>query len=147
MTKVLLASLIILLAGPAPAQVNPGGIKWGPAPAALPKGSQVAVLAGNPEKRGTFVLRARMPAGYAVPPHHHPRAEYVTVISGQLTLGMGRTMRRPRMANLVAGGFMVTPANMNHYVYTRTGTTIQVSGEGPFEVVYVNPADDPRRRR
>jgi len=148
MTKALIACLAALtVAGSAQSQVNPAGIRWGPPPPGVPKGAQAAVLAGNPERPGTFVLRLRMPAGYIVPPHRHPRDEFVTVISGQLTLGMGPRLRRPRSPNLVAGGFIVTPANMNHYVYARTGAVVQVSGQGPFEIIYVNPADDPRRRR
>jgi hypothetical protein len=47
----------------------------------------------------------------------------------------------------VTGGFVVAPANMNHYAFTRTGATIQITSQGPFQIVYVNPADDPRKRK
>ena len=33
---------------------------------------------------------------------------------------------------------------MRHFAYTKDGATIQVHGNGPFTVSYVNPADDPR---
>jgi hypothetical protein len=36
------------------------------------------------------------------------------------------------------------PANMNHFAYTATETTIVLYGQGPVEFKYVNPADDPR---
>jgi len=38
-----------------------------------------------------------------------------------------------------AGGHAVAPAHMNHFAWTKTGATM-----GPFELRYVNPADDPR---
>ena len=136
-----------LISSGARAQVNPGNLKWGPAPAGLPRGAQASVLAGNPERRGQFTIRLRFPAGYAVPPHSHPADEHVTVISGQLSLGMGPRVRPRRMANLVTGGFANAPARMAHYASTRSGAVIQVTSQGPFAITYVNPADDPRRHR
>jgi len=145
MKTLIVTSLITCLAcSAAVAQVNPAGVKWGPAPPSVPKGAQFAVIAGDPAKPGIFVFRARFPAGYVVPPHHHPRDEFVTVLSGQMLLGMGTKVDRARPANLSAGGFIVTKANMNHYALAKAPTIIQVSGEGPFEIVYVNPKDDPR---
>ena len=136
-----------LLSSSAHSQVNPGNLKWGPAPPGLPRGAQAAVLAGNPDKSGMFTIRLRFPAGYAVPPHSHPAAEHVTVISGQLSLGMGPRVQPRRMAALVTGGFANAPARMAHYASTRSGAVIQITSQGPFAITYVNPADDPRRRR
>jgi len=36
---------------------------------------------------------------------------------------------------------------MHHYVVAKTMVTIQVHGIGPFEINYVNPADDPSRAK
>jgi quercetin dioxygenase-like cupin family protein len=140
-----LAALFALLPSATSSQVNPNQLKWGPAPPGLPRGAQLAVLSGNPGAAGPFVIRLRFPAGYAVAPHHHPTDEYVTVISGQLSLGMGNRANRARAAALGSGGFVNAPAQMNHYAFTRSGATIQINGEGPFQIVYANPADDPRR--
>jgi quercetin dioxygenase-like cupin family protein len=137
-----------LLLGPAaPAQVNPANLKWGPAPPGLPAGARLAVLSGDPGKKGMFTIRLRFPAGYTVAPHHHPSEELVTVIAGQTSFGMGARLNRKKVGNLVTGGYVVAPANMNHYAFTRTGATIQITSHGPFEIIYVNPADDPRRRK
>ncbi len=120
--------------------------KYGPAPDSLPPGAQLAVLHGNPAEKGMFIIRLRFPAGYTVPPHSHPSSEYVTVISGNLSLGMGDTLDRSAAKALGPGGFAIAPANMNHYALTDQGATVQISAEGPFAVTYVNPADDPRRK-
>src|SRR5436190_19389843 len=69
--------------------VEPGSIKWVAAPPALPKGAQVAVLAGNPGKEGPFVMRLKFPSGYKIPAHTHPADENVTVLSGTLNISMG----------------------------------------------------------
>jgi quercetin dioxygenase-like cupin family protein len=127
------------------AQVNPGQETWGPAPAVFPKGAQMSLLAGDPTKPGVFVIRLKMPAGYRIPPHHHPTDEYVTVISGDLGLGMGDKFDPARGAALAPGGFAQAGAGMNHYAWSKNGAVVQVSAVGPFAMTYVNPADDPTR--
>ena len=104
------------------------------------------MLSGDPGKEGMFTIRLRFPPGYAIPPHSHPSDELVTVINGQLSLGMGSMMKRRTAATLLQGGYAVAPANMNHYAFTRSGATVQITAHGPFQVTYVNPRDDPRRR-
>jgi len=138
--------LILCASGTALAQVNAPDLKWGPAPAVFPKGAEMAVLHGDPAKAGTFVIRLKMPAGYKVPAHHHPTDEYVTVISGDLLLGMGDKLDPAKGAALAPGGFAVAPANMNHFAWSQSGAVVQVSAEGPFALIYVNPADDPTKK-
>src|SRR5579859_5558643 len=124
-------------------QVNSPDLKWGPAPAVFPKGAEMAVLAGDPAKAGTFVIRLKMPAGYKIAAHHHPTDEYVTVVSGDFALGMGDKLDEAKSAHLAAGGFAKAPAQMNHFAWTKSGAVVQVSADGPFAMTYVNPADDP----
>jgi len=38
-------------------------------------------------------------------------------------------------------------ANVRHYVMAKGETTLQVHGIGPFMVTYVNPNDDPRKKK
>ena len=123
------------------------GITFGPGPDSLPPGAELAVLHGNPAERGMFIIRLRFPAGYAVAPHSHPTTEYVTVISGNLGLGMGDTLDRSKAQSHGPGGYVEAPAGMNHYAFTDQGATIQITAEGPFAVTYVNPADDPRNKQ
>lgn len=119
-------------------------VKWGPAPPGLPPGSKAAVLAGDPAVKGSFTLRAWLPDGYKVPPHWHATVENLTVISGKLHVGMGDTFEPAKAKALAAGGFAVMPPEMRHWVWAEGETVLQVHGEGPFAITYVNPADDPR---
>lgn len=119
---------------------------YGPAPNTLPAGAQLAVLHGDPGKPGPFVMRLRFPAGYSVAPHWHPVTETVTIISGNLMFGMGDKADRSAAKPYGPGGFVVTGPKENHYAFTDSGATIQVAAEGPFQITYVNPADDPRAK-
>lgn len=126
--------------------VNTSQLKWGPAPDALPKGAQIAVLSGNPTADNPYVVRVRLPAGYKVPAHNHPTTEMVTVLSGKFHIGMGDRLDEKKGMLLTAGGFAEAPAKMNHYAWTSGPTVIQIHGQGPFAITYVNPADDPRNK-
>ena len=84
--------------------VQPNALKWGPAPPSLPPGAQVAVLDGDPGKDGPYVLRAKLPSGYKVPPHTHPTDENVTVISGTFHIAMGDKFDATKGDAVKAGG-------------------------------------------
>jgi quercetin dioxygenase-like cupin family protein len=124
--------------------------QWGPAPAMLPPGAEIAVLAGDPTQPVPYSIRLKFPARYAIPAHSHPTDENVVVVSGALTFGMGDKIARNADQNktLTTGGFALMPAGMNHYAFTSEHeTTIVLYGQGPVEFKYVNPADDPRNAR
>ena len=124
---------------------NSGDLKWGPA-LALPKGAEIAVLSGDPSKDGLYVVRLKVPDGYKIPAHNHPTTEYVTVLSGNFHLGMGDKLDDKSGIELTAGGYGEAPAKMNHYAWASSSSVIQVHGQGPFAITYVNPADDPSKQ-
>jgi hypothetical protein len=39
------------------------------------------------------------------------------------------------------------PAKMHHYAWSKGETEVQVSAMGPFQLIYVNPADDPSKKK
>ncbi|MFZ2101804.1 MAG: cupin domain-containing protein [Oricola sp.] len=119
-------------------------IQWGAAPPSLPAGAQAAVLLGSPAKEGPFVLRLKFPSGFVVPPHRHSKDELVTVISGGFGIASGETLDREAAKPLPAGSFVHLPAGMPHFAIAAGETVVQINGYGPFDVVYVDPSDDPR---
>jgi len=126
----------------------PSDIKWGPGPASLPAGAQMAVLDGDPSKAGMpFVIRAKFPDGYRIAPHWHPTDENVSILSGTFLVGMGDTFNDKSMTTLAAGGYAHMPKTMHHYASAKGETVIQVHGVGPFAVNYVNAADDPSKKK
>ena len=147
MKLLFLASVSLLTAGPA-LQAKPirSSLKWMDGPPSLPSGVQMAVVSGDPSKKGKFTIRLKMPADYAVPPHSHPTNEVVKVVSGKLHYGMSDKLNMAKAKTLNVGHFVTMTAKMNHWVHAPAPTTVQVSGTGPFQITYVDPKDDPRKK-
>ncbi len=97
---------------------------------ALPGMEQVNLI-GNPTKAGPYTIRLKFPAGFKLPPHFHPDAREVTVLSGVWYTAYGETFDSAKLKALPAGSFYTEPANEPHYVEVREPTVIQVSGTGP----------------
>ena len=73
--------------------------------------------------------------------------ERVTVLSGALHVGMGDKLAPEASTALGPGGYVSLPAMMHHFAWTATPTVVQVSLEGPFDIFYINPTDDPQKRQ
>jgi hypothetical protein len=125
----------------------PTSVNWGSGPASLPPGARLAVLEGNPAAEGPFVMRLKLPDGYRIPPHTHPKPERVTVISGTFHMGMGDKFDVSKGTAMPAGTFGTWAPGMKHFVWTTGETVIQLHGTGPWVIEYVNPADDPRKAK
>jgi quercetin dioxygenase-like cupin family protein len=121
-------------------------IQWGPAPPIFPKGAEIAVLQGDPSKTDEFTVRLRFPDGYKIAPHTHPTIENVTVIKGTFLAGMGDKFDASKMKAFGRDAFASIPANHAHYAMARGQTIVQVHAIGPFQLTYVNPADDPTKK-
>ena len=131
--------------GPSHTVVRPDSVKWGPPPPSLPPGCEVAILVGDPRKPGPYVLRAKLPDGYVIPPHWHPSDENLTVVQGAFLVGSGDKLDPSATEPMPAGSFCHLSAGMRHFGVAKGETVIQTHGIGPFEVNYVHPADDPRK--
>jgi quercetin dioxygenase-like cupin family protein len=126
---------------------SPTDIQWKPGPPSLPPGAKMAVLEGDPSKDRPFVMRLQAPADYHIPPHTHPKTERVTVISGTMFLATGDNLERSAAKTLAAGTYGFWPAGMKHAAWFDSGTVIQIHGIGPWQINYLNPADDPRNAK
>lgn len=126
---------------------TPEAIQYGPAPAFIPAGAQLAVLEGNPlASSGDYTVRLKMPAGYRIPPHWHPQRENVTVISGTFKVGMGDRFDESAMMAFPAGSFAYLDPSMHHYAMANDDVVVQIHGKAPVQFNYVNPQDDPSKK-
>lgn len=160
-TKRLAASLVLVAAAwnasPVPAQHGSGEMKaavhrpkevrWQAGPPSLPPGAEFAVLEGDPSKPGPFVFRVKVPDGYRIPPHTHPKPERVTILAGTFHLGMGEKFDATKGEALPVGTYGTWPAGMKHYVWVEGETIVQFHGDGPWVIEYINPDDDPRKKK
>jgi ChrR-like protein with cupin domain len=126
--------------------VQPDQVGYGPAPAALPPGAELAILEGKPAEPGPFTMRLRLPDGYRIPPHYHPAIEHVTVLEGTFKVGMGDKFDASALKPLPTGTFGALQPGTRHFAQAQGKTVVQVHGVGPWKLVYVNPADDPRNK-
>lgn len=133
-TLMFLCALLLFATPPPPGTIQVTHVVWKNGPPTLPKGSKVAVLEGDPKAAGIFTMRLRVPAGSRVEPHTHPRAERVTILSGEARVGFGDTFQRKGMTAFHAGDFYVNPPESHHYVYFPQTTVLQITGEGPWEL-------------
>ena len=127
--------------------ITPDMLHWADAPPMVPAGANIAIISGDPNSTGPFVGRLKMPDGYRIMPHWHPTAENLTVISGEFRVGMGDKFDESKLQTLPAGSYASVPAHHNHYAMTKGETELQISAMGPFKVNYVNPADDPSKKK
>ena len=126
---------------------TPDAIPYGPAPAFVPAGAQLAVLEGNPgATSGDYTVRLKMPDGYRIAPHWHPQRENVTIITGNFKVGMGDHFDESKMGVFPAGSFAYLDPDMHHYVMGSGEVVVQVHGASPLQFHYVNPSDDPSKK-
>jgi quercetin dioxygenase-like cupin family protein len=128
--------------------LTPDTIPWGPAPPFVAPGAQLAVVEGNPAaSSGDYTVRVKMPDGYRIAPHWHPLRENVTVISGTFKVGMGDFFETNKMTALPAGSFAFLDPDMHHYAMASGEVVVQIHGMAPLQFNYVNPLDDPSRKK
>jgi quercetin dioxygenase-like cupin family protein len=129
--------------------LTPGDVTWMAAPPAtgLPSAVQLAVLSGDPFKLGMFTVRLKIPDGGQVAAHWHPTDEHITVLQGLLAAGMGDKLDTSALHDFPVGSYVVMPKRMHHFAVAKGETIVQVTAMGPFVLNYVNPSDDPRKKK
>jgi quercetin dioxygenase-like cupin family protein len=124
--------------------VNPDQLTWIDNPTI--QGGSMAILTGDPTKAETVVMRFKFPANRRQPPHSHPHAEIVTVLSGSVGYGEGSKFDTSKGQIGKSGTFAVVPTDQVHFVWTGDEeAVVQVQFVGPFAINYIDPVDDPRR--
>ena len=133
-------SLLVAQSGakeaPVSATFKDARLEWGPCPAFIPKGCEIAVLHGDPAKTNADVF-LKVPAGFTIPHHWHTSAERMVLVSGELRV----TYDGEKPLVLTAGAYAYGPARLPH-------TATCVAGGAPcvlfiaFEsAVDAHPAD------
>ena len=99
-------------------------------------GPDITVLAGDPEKAGFYLLRARFAPGVFSTPHHHSTDRHVTVIKGTWYTGTDESFDRDKAVALPAGSYMMHPAGAVHYDGAKDEEVIvEIKGIGPVTTV------------
>lgn len=128
-----------------PAGLVPDSMKWVENPA-IPRGGVITILAGKLTAPAPYAFRVRLPPDYRVMPHTHPDDRLYTVIEGTWSIGLGETLDTTKLREYPVGSVYFLPANTPHFHWSRSPSVAQINAVGPTATVYVNPADDPRRK-
>lgn len=84
-------------------------IQWGPGPDILPKGSQIAVLHGNPAQPNADIF-LKLPGKSIVPMHWHTSAERMVLVSGKMRV----SYQGQETKTLKPGTYAYGPAKLPH---------------------------------
>lgn len=150
---VVLSAVSLGAQGAGELRTTPSEVKW-PAPAAGGagtsgvSGTQTVILKGDPAKPGLYTMLLRVGPNTKIDAHAHPDDRVATVISGTWYFGYGPKFDEQALKMLPAGSVYTEPPNANHFAMTRgEGVTIQITGTGPSGTAYVDPANDPSRKK
>jgi quercetin dioxygenase-like cupin family protein len=106
----------------------PDQIKWTDEPI----GSKHAVLVGDPDKPGLYVILVKWTAHHMSHPHFHPNDRFITVLSGTWWVGTGNKFDPDSTVALPAGTFVTHFGKQIHYDGAKEGDTVlEIAGEGP----------------
>jgi quercetin dioxygenase-like cupin family protein len=109
--------------GASPLMVSYAELKWIEVPE--PKGSQFAVLSGDP-KTGPYTQMRRVPAGTDNPPHTHSSQTKNVIIQGVLYTGVSLAAAK----DFGPGSVIVLPAGWVHVSGCRPGSDCVFYQEG-----------------
>jgi hypothetical protein len=103
-------------------------------------GMKSAVLFGDPNKSGLYVVRNIFPAGVMSAPHAHDGDRWVTVIRGTWNSGVDASWDPVSTIAMPAGSIMFHPAHAIHFDGSlKEPVEVQIMGYGPVKTTYVHP--------
>ncbi len=119
--------------------VPPAKIKWVPNAQGT---AETALLFGDPDKPGPYVMRIKWLPGNMSRPHMHTTDRFFVVISGTWWVGAGTRFDPDSTVPAPAGSFVIHYSNQAHFDGAKDEETIiQVWGTGPMKT---ESAEQPR---
>jgi len=124
--------------------ILPEDINWKSFPA-FPPSARLAVLVGEPNEAGPYLIRVKVPPDVKLMPHRHPEDRIYTVISGIFYIGLGGRFDAEKLKAYPPGSVVVLPGDTWHFHWAKSGEYVtQVTAIGPLGLEYNEASDDPR---
>ena len=120
--------------------LNPAQLAWKPKDA-LPPGAHGAVVRGDPHE-GPYAFFGRFPARFVVPMHWHTNDVAVVMTKGSMVIEPDGGAPQ----SIEEGGYFFLPGQMRYVATCARPCTFLVWGEKPFDILYADPKDDPRKQ-
>ena len=111
-------------------------------------GVHTRILAGNPSAAGFYSILLFVPPHTTIQAHSHRDDRMATVVSGTWHFGYGTHFDEKALKTLPVGSVYSEPGGVNHFARTADeAVVVQISGYGPTDTRYFNPADDPENQK
>jgi hypothetical protein len=111
-------------------------------------GVHTTVLFGDPAKAGFYSILLFVPAHVTIEALTHRDNRVATVVSGEWRFGYGDHFDVKRLKALPPGSAYSEPGGVEHFAQTTdTAVVVQISGYGPTDTKYFDPANDPAANR
>ena len=108
---------------------------------------QRRVLFGDSTTAGYYSILLFVPAHTTIQAHSHRDNRMATVVSGEWHFGYGNQFNAEALKTLPPGSVYSEPGGVNHFAQTAADPVIvQISGYGPTDTRYFDPAKDPRAK-
>lgn len=122
-------------------------IKWQDAPSIGP-GAKTAIIDGDPKSSGPFVMRLMLPPKTTIKLHTHPATENVTVLSGTLYFAASDKFN-PKIAKAFGpGSYFSIGQGKPMFAYSKDKeTVVQLHGNGPWGITYLESKDGPAKKK
>jgi hypothetical protein len=107
---------------------------------------QVVTILGDPSKPGPYSQLLKVAPDATIAAHHHAGDRVGTVLSGTWMFGYGPAFDKAALRTLPVGSVYTEPSGGAHFAMTGDeAVTVLITGLGPTDTVYENPADDPTK--
>jgi quercetin dioxygenase-like cupin family protein len=104
-------------------------------------GNRSAVLVGDPEKPGLYVVINKWLAGNFSRPHFHPNDRFITVLKGTWWVGTGNKFDPNNTVAMPAGTFVTHFGKQVHWDGAKDeDAVLLIVGEGPATITRVEEA-------
>lgn len=108
---------------------------------------RVVTILGDASRPGPYAQLLEVDAHAHIAAHHHAGNRIGTVLKGTWYFGYGPSFSKEALKTLPAGSVYTEPAGAGHFAMTGDApVTVLITGTGPTDTVYENPADDPVRK-
>lgn len=106
------------------------GLKWGPAPAFMPQGTELSILHGVPSKKNADAF-IKIQSKATIPSHWHTSAERMILVSGELHV----TYEGQEKIILKTGSYAYGPAKLSHEAFcaSETPCVLFIAFEAPVD--------------
>jgi quercetin dioxygenase-like cupin family protein len=131
-----------------PQEVSASAFNDSPTGSSAVPGVRSKVLFGDPSNVGFYTILLFIPPHTTIRAHSHRDDRMAAVVSGDWRFGYGAIFDEKSLKTLPPGSVYSEPGGVNHFARTDDSPVIvQISGYGPTDTRYFDPANDPALKR